>query len=50
MINLVINFYSRSSQYVYVPTRDVMFTILDQHADTVEGDVKHPLVVVGNEG
>ena len=25
-------------------------TILDQHADTVEGDVKSPLVILGNEG
>ena len=41
---------SRSSQYVFVPTRDVLFTILDQHADTVEGDVKLPLVILGNEG
>ena len=41
---------SRSSQYVYVATRDLLFTILDQHADTVEGDVKSPLVILGNEG
>lgn len=41
---------SRSSQYVYVPTRDLLFTILDQYAETVEGDVKHPLVILGNDG
>ena len=41
---------SRSSQYVFVPTRDLLFTILDQHADTVENDVKPPLVILGNEG
>ena len=28
----------------------MLFTILDQHADTVEGDIKHPLVILGNEG
>ena len=27
-----------------------MFTVLDQHADTLDGDVKPPLVLVGNEG
>lgn len=41
---------SRVSQYVFVPTKDVYFTTLDQHADTLEGDVKPPLVLVGNEG
>jgi hypothetical protein len=35
---------SRVSQYVYVPTKDTVFTALDQHADTLEGDVKLPLV------
>ena len=41
---------SRVSQYVYVPTRDHFFQTLDQHADTLEGDVKPPLVLLGNEG
>lgn len=35
---------------MFVPTRDLLFTILDQHADTVENDVKPPLVILGNEG
>jgi hypothetical protein len=33
-----------------VPTKDIYFNTLDQHADTLEGDVKPPLVLVGNEG
>ena len=41
---------SRVSQYVYVPTRDHLFQTLDLHADTLEGDVKLPLVLVGYEG
>jgi len=41
---------SRVSQYVFVPTKDVYFNTLDQHADTLEGDIKPPLVLVGNEG
>mmetsp|Transcript_21801 Transcript_21801/g.31736 ORF Transcript_21801/g.31736 Transcript_21801/m.31736 type:complete len:1197 (+) Transcript_21801:89-3679(+) len=41
---------SRSSQFVYTPTRDYFFSTLDQHADTLEGDVKPPLVVLGPEG
>eukprot|EP01031_Cornospumella_fuschlensis_P041601 gene41601-50767_t len=41
---------SRVSQYVFVPTKDVYFNTLDQHADTLEGDVKPPLVLIGNEG
>ena len=41
---------SRVSQYVFVPTKDDTFTLLDQHADTLEGDVKPPLVIVGSEG
>eukprot|EP01035_Chromulina_nebulosa_P020413 gene20413-26491_t len=41
---------SRVSQFVYVPTKDSFFTALDQHADTLEGDIKPPLVLVGNEG
>ena len=43
-------FNSRSSQFVYTPTRDYFFSTLDQHADTLEGDVKPPLVVLGPEG
>jgi len=42
--------YSRVSQYVYVPTKDSFFGTLDSHADTLEGDVKPPLVLLGNEG
>lgn len=41
---------SRSSQYVYVPARDQFYTTLDQHADTLEGDTKLPLVILGGEG
>eukprot|EP01032_Pedospumella_encystans_P011606 gene11606-13487_t len=41
---------SRVSQYVFVPTKEEVFTVLDQHADTLDGDVKPPLVLVGNEG
>jgi len=41
---------SRVSQYVFEPTRDVYFNTLDQHADTLDGDVKAPLVLLGNEG
>jgi chromosomal replication initiation ATPase DnaA len=41
---------SRVSQYVFVPTKDVYFQTLDQHADTLEGDTKAPLVLVGEEG
>lgn len=41
---------SRVSQYVFVPTKESYFSILDQYADTLEGDVKKPLVLVGNEG
>lgn len=41
---------SRSSQFVYIPTRDYFFSTLDQHADTMEGDIKPPLVVLGGEG
>jgi L-fucose isomerase-like protein len=43
-------FFSRVTQYVFVPTKDIYFNTLDQHADTLEGDVKPPLVLVGNEG
>ena len=41
---------SRVSKYVYVPTKDTFFNTLDQHADTLDGDVKLPLVLLGNEG
>lgn len=41
---------SRVSQYVFVPTKDIFFNTLDQHADTLEADRKLPLVLVGNEG
>ena len=49
-LKIFIFIYSRVSQYVYVPTKDLYFNTLDQHADTLEGDVKPPLVLVGNEG
>lgn len=42
--------FSRVQQFVYVPTKDIFFSTLDAHADTLEGDVKPPLVLVGNEG
>ena len=35
---------------MFVPTKEEVFTVLDQHADTLDGDVKSPLVLVGNEG
>lgn len=38
------------SKYVYVPTKDTFFNTLDQHADTLDGDVKLPLCLLGNEG
>ena len=41
---------NRVSQYVFVPTKEDTCILLDQHADTLEGDVKLPLVIVGNEG
>lgn len=41
---------SRVSQYVFVPSDDGIFQQLDQHADTLEGDIQPPLVLVGNEG
>eukprot|EP00607_Mallomonas_marina_P010222 CAMPEP_0182421964 /NCGR_PEP_ID=MMETSP1167-20130531/7553_1 /TAXON_ID=2988 /ORGANISM="Mallomonas Sp, Strain CCMP3275" /LENGTH=1186 /DNA_ID=CAMNT_0024599637 /DNA_START=36 /DNA_END=3596 /DNA_ORIENTATION=+ len=41
---------SRSSQYVYIPPRDHYFPYLDQHANTLEGDVTLPLVILGGEG
>lgn len=48
--NIYDTLFSRVSQYVFVPTKDDTFTLLDQHADTLEGDVKPPLVIVGSEG
>ncbi|CAM9249871.1 unnamed protein product, partial [Ectocarpus fasciculatus] len=41
---------SRSSEYVFAVTKDKFYNDLDLHADTVEGDVKLPLVVYGDEG
>jgi len=41
---------SRVSQYVYVPTKAETFATLDQHSDTLEGNAKKPLVIVGNDG
>lgn len=49
-ITYVMYWYSRVSQYVYVPTRESFSEALDAHADTLEGDVKPPLVVLGEEG
>ena len=42
--------FSRSSEYVFAVTKDKFYNDLDLHADTVEGDVKLPLVVYGDEG
>lgn len=52
MLLLVFNnlLHSRVSQYVFVPTKDIFFNTLDQHADTLEGDRKPPLVLIGDEG
>jgi hypothetical protein len=41
---------TRSSQFVYVPSNEVLFEALDTHADTVEHDVRLPMVVAGDEG
>lgn len=50
IMNFYYTIYSRVLQYVFVPTKEDTFTLLDQHADTLEGDVKPPLVIVGSEG
>ena len=41
---------SRSNDFVYVPIRETLSIQLDHHADTVEADVKPPLVITGPEG
>ena len=41
---------SRVSQYVYVPTNPLFFSTIDTFVDANEGDVKKPLVVLGEEG
>lgn len=41
---------SRVIDYVFEPTRDIYFNTLDQHADTLDGDIKPPLVLLGDEG
>ena len=35
---------------MFEPTRDIYFNTLDKHADTLDGDVKPPLVLLGSEG
>lgn len=35
---------------MFAVTKDKFYNDLDLHADTVEGDVKLPLVVYGDEG
>lgn len=39
---------SRSSDYVYVPINNENFTTLDKHAETIEMDIKLPLVCTKN--
>lgn len=41
---------SRVSQYIYEPSKPDFFEPLDQHADSLETDVRAPLVLLGNEG
>ena len=43
---------SRSTDYIYEePSKDAAaFAALDAHAETIEGDVKLPLVVTGAPG
>lgn len=41
---------SRSKDYVYVPSNGAYFNMLDQHAESTEGDVKLPYVVLGSPG
>lgn len=43
-------FAASRNQFEYKETEDTFFSTLDQHADTLEGDVKPPLVVLGDEG
>lgn len=41
---------SRSADYVYVPSSPKYFKKLEQHVDSVEHDIKLPLVVTGEPG
>jgi len=41
---------SRSSDFVYVPGDEAHYHRLDQHAETIEGDVRDPYVVLGPPG
>ena len=41
---------SRSSDYVYVSGSDTTYSTLDNFAETIEGDTKLPLVVLGSPG
>lgn len=41
---------ARVTQFVYQPSKDTYMATLDQQADTLELDVKPPLVLLGEEG
>lgn len=41
---------SRSSDYIYESGNEAAFEALDSHAETIEGDVKLPLVITGSTG
>jgi hypothetical protein len=41
---------SRSSNFVFEPSNDTYFSALDSHAESTEGDVKLPYVVLGSPG
>lgn len=41
---------SRCDDYVYVPSTPKCFKQLDKHVDSVEHDIKLPLVVLGEPG
>lgn len=41
---------SRSSDYVYEPGNDTLYAALDNHAETIEGDTKLPLTILGAPG
>lgn len=41
---------SRSSDYIYESGNEAAFDALDSHAETIEGDVKLPLVITGSTG
>lgn len=41
---------SRSVAFVFKPTHELAFAQLDQHAESLDLDIKLPLVVLGDEG